>query len=157
MSLKDTVQAAESPPKGAPILVYTHGIDSRPLNHTVSANSQDPLAYAWRTRVGANLKADGAILKNPLPRQKPAQWDEPVTQRTTLRHKIKGVMTKNSEYQSFIKFKFRFQIPIFKFQKHASDQHSKLLRRCQNSGVMGGLSPKEFFSDPPQRHSELYQ
>ena len=89
--------------------------------------------------------------------KKPAQWDEPVTQRTTLRHKIKGVMTKNSEYQSFSKFKFRFQIPIFKFRKHASDQHSKLLRRCQNSGVMGGLSPKEVFSDPPQRHLELYQ
>ena len=51
MGLKEPIQAVESPPKGAAMLVYTQGIDLKPLNHTVPANSADPLAYAWRTQM----------------------------------------------------------------------------------------------------------
>ena len=50
MSPEKPIHAAESPPKGAAMLVYTQGIDLKPLNHMVPANSADPLAYAWRTQ-----------------------------------------------------------------------------------------------------------
>ena len=51
MSPEKPIHAAESPPKGAAMLVYTQGIDLKPLNHMVPANSADPLAYAWRTQM----------------------------------------------------------------------------------------------------------
>ena len=100
-----------------------------------------------------------SLTTTKLPRQKPARRDGPAMQRTTLRHKIQGVMTKNPEYQGPSKFKFQIQIPSSNSKTNKvqipkrtpAASKPSLSSDASKSGVMGGLSPMMFF--PTHRRS----